>query len=315
MSQLSVFPLGLSPTELASLEAFCRLASRRTITWTVASTIDCATGVLALASSNDTLAACQHYQSVGGCILALDTGLTQGMRPVKGPLQLSGAFFAFDFFQRNGEANIALAAHLATQDLLQSFYTQYAPARAARPVAIAPALTPPPTQVQTVIAMQPKSEIRKLPTSPLSPKPGVLIVDDSQVAQKYMEKCLQSLGFASDLASSGDEALMMLSRHAYQYVFLDVNMAGLDGYQTCRAIKSFKGRASPPPGVFMTTSRVGTIDKIRGTLAGCDAYLTKPINSAHLSDLLSRLELVATLRKPEVGLAPLRNVGNGATQY
>lgn len=314
MTQLSVFPLGLSPTEVASLEAFCRLASRRTSTWNVASTIDSAVGVLALAGSSDKLAACQHYQSVGGCILVLDTGLSQGMQSVKSPLQLSGAFFVFDFFQRNGAANAALAAHLATQDLLQAFSIQATPAQTVRPVTVTQAEQPLPTVTQPAAAVQPKSDVRKLPIVPVNQKPGLLIVDDSQVAQKYMEKCLQSLGFASDLASSGDEALVMLSRHPYQYVFLDVNMAGLDGYQTCRAIKSFKGHASAPPNVFMTTSRVGAIDKIRGTLAGCDAYLTKPINGEHLSALLSRLELVATLRKPEMRVASLRNVGNGANE-
>jgi DNA-binding response OmpR family regulator len=65
-------------------------------------------------------------------------------------------------------------------------------------------------------------------------------------------------------------------------------MEGLDGYQTCRAIKQRKYSDGKPPVVVMLTSRGGTIDKIRGTLAGCDAYLTKPLNERDLIAVLAK---------------------------
>jgi DNA-binding response OmpR family regulator len=74
----------------------------------------------------------------------------------------------------------------------------------------------------------------------------------------------------------------------YKFVFLDVMMEGLDGYQTCRAIKQRKYSDGKPPVVVMLTSRGGTIDKIRGTLAGCDAYLTKPLNEHDLIAVLAK---------------------------
>jgi two-component system, cell cycle response regulator len=67
-------------------------------------------------------------------------------------------------------------------------------------------------------------------------------------------------------------------------------MQGLDGYQTCRAIKSNKARRGPPPVVVMLTSRGGTIDKIRGTMAGCDAYMTKPLNEKQLTAVLTKFD-------------------------
>ena len=314
MTQLSMLPLGFSSKEVENLNAFCRLASRRAITWSVVSTIDKASGVLAKASSADALAACQHYQSAGGCILVLDTGLTQGMKSVRGPLQLSGAFFAFDYFQRNSKANAALLAHIATQDLLQSFPRASSGPQTRQLTTAAQADRFQTTVPQPETALLTKPGIRLLPVALLNQKPEVLIVDDSQVAQKYMENCLLSLGVASDLACSGDEALVMLSRQAYKYVFLDVNMAGLDGYQTCRAIKSYKGHPCAPS-VFITTSRVGAIDKIRGSLAGCDAYLTKPLDPSQLSELLSRLTLVANARPTEQRQASPRAVGTGTTNF
>jgi DNA-binding response OmpR family regulator len=67
-------------------------------------------------------------------------------------------------------------------------------------------------------------------------------------------------------------------------------MAGLDGYQTCKAIKNNKARRGPPPVVVMLTSRGSTIDKIRGTMAGCDAYLTKPLNDKRMASVLAKYD-------------------------
>jgi two-component system, cell cycle response regulator len=64
---------------------------------------------------------------------------------------------------------------------------------------------------------------------------------------------------------------------------MDVNMPGLDGYQTCKMIKRRaypRGRNAPI--VAMLTSRGGMVDKMRGTLSGCDLYLTKPLQQEDL---------------------------------
>jgi DNA-binding response OmpR family regulator len=116
----------------------------------------------------------------------------------------------------------------------------------------------------------------------------ILVVDDSDIALKFMRNRLTRFGFRTDLANSGEEALGRLGVRPYKFVFLDVMMDGLDGYQTCRAIKQRKYGDEKPPIVVMLTSRGGTIDKIRGTLAGCDAYLTKPLNERDLIAILSK---------------------------
>ena len=116
----------------------------------------------------------------------------------------------------------------------------------------------------------------------------ILVVDDSDIALKFMRNRLTRFGFAADLVSSGEEALGRLNIRPYKFVFLDVMMEGLDGYQTCRAIKQRKYTNGRPPVVVMLTSRGGTIDKIRGTLAGCDAYLTKPLNERELINVLAK---------------------------
>ncbi len=116
----------------------------------------------------------------------------------------------------------------------------------------------------------------------------ILVVDDSDIALKFMRNRLSRFGFHADLVSSGEEALGKMNTKPYKFVFLDVMMEGLDGYQTCRAIKQRKYSDGGPPVVVMLTSRGGTIDKIRGTLAGCDAYLTKPLNERDLIAVLAK---------------------------
>lgn len=116
----------------------------------------------------------------------------------------------------------------------------------------------------------------------------ILVVDDSDIALKFMRNRLTRFGFRTDLANSGEEALGRMNVRPYKFVFLDVMMEGLDGYQTCRAIKQRKYAEGKPPVVVMLTSRGGTIDKIRGTLAGCDAYLTKPLNERDLIAILAK---------------------------
>lgn len=106
----------------------------------------------------------------------------------------------------------------------------------------------------------------------------ILVVDDSDVALRFMQTRLRRFGFKVHLARSGEEALERLLERQFEFVFLDVMMQGMDGYQACKSIK----RSACPPGlrtpvVVMLTSRASAVDKIRGTLAGCDAYLTKPL--------------------------------------
>ena len=129
-----------------------------------------------------------------------------------------------------------------------------------------------------------------IPTSYAQKYDDILVVDDSDIALKFMQNRLTRYGFRAELVKSGEEALTRVATESYKFVFLDVMMEGLDGYQTCRAIKQRKYSSGRAPIVVMLTSRGGSIDKIRGGLAGCDAYLTKPLNEAELLKVLSKYD-------------------------
>jgi two-component system, cell cycle response regulator len=125
------------------------------------------------------------------------------------------------------------------------------------------------------------------PAAPRSDDDLILVVDDSDIVLRFMQARLQRFGYAVELATNGEEAVQMVQGKDYKFVFLDVMMPGIDGYQTCRLIKKKLDANGKPPTVVMLSSRGGSIDKIRGTLAGAAAYLTKPLNEAALLKVLA----------------------------
>ncbi len=115
----------------------------------------------------------------------------------------------------------------------------------------------------------------------------VLVVDDSLAVRKFMETKLAPYAFSVDFAESGEQAIGFTGERTYTCVFLDVILPGVDGYQVCKLIKGKKS-AGKPTAVVMLTSKSSPFDKIRGTMAGCDAYLTKPVDEDRLLEVISK---------------------------
>jgi CheY-like chemotaxis protein len=121
----------------------------------------------------------------------------------------------------------------------------------------------------------------------------VLVLEDSAIARKFLQLRLQRLGYRVMTSASGDDALDILEHHWFALVFADVMLGppgSIDGLQVCRSIKQ---RAAQPGGkptaVVLVTSLAGSSDRVRGSLAGCDVYLTKPLME---SDFIAALRQV-----------------------
>ncbi len=115
----------------------------------------------------------------------------------------------------------------------------------------------------------------------------ILVVDDSLAIRNHLRALLEAGGFAVSEADSVDAALKVLPQQSFDCVLMDVLMPGVDGYEGCRQIKSMlRGERSVP--VVMLTSKSSPFDRIRGKMAGCDAYLTKPIDPKQLGDVLAQ---------------------------
>jgi two-component system, cell cycle response regulator len=115
----------------------------------------------------------------------------------------------------------------------------------------------------------------------------VLVVDDNATVRKFMEAKLAPYGFRADFAESGEQAVGLTANNEYTCVFLDVVLPGIDGYQVCKLIKGNK-QAVKRTAVVMLTSRSSPFDKLRGSLAGCDEYLTKPVDENHLLEVIAK---------------------------
>jgi len=101
-----------------------------------------------------------------------------------------------------------------------------------------------------------------------------LVVDDSLAVRKQMELLLHAAKVRVSFAASGQEALSLVDREKFDFVFLDIAMPGIDGYKVCRAMR----RAHRELPIVMLTGKGSPLSRARGTMAGANAYLTKPVS-------------------------------------
>ncbi len=115
---------------------------------------------------------------------------------------------------------------------------------------------------------------------------AVMVVDPDIAARRYMAAKFIDLKYRVDYAESGEQALEMIKDHRYNAIFVETALPGIDGYEMCRIIKARPDRRRIA--VVFVSSRSSTFDRVKGAMAGCDAYLAKPIDQD---------KLVATLDK------------------
>ncbi|MBI1364762.1 MAG: PleD family two-component system response regulator [Alphaproteobacteria bacterium] len=108
----------------------------------------------------------------------------------------------------------------------------------------------------------------------------VLVVDDLEPNVKLLEAKLRAEYFDVISALSGREAIEKAKTEQPDIILLDVMMPGLDGFETCRIIKSTPETAHIP--VVMVTALEQQADRVAGLEAGADDFLTKPVEDIAL---------------------------------
>lgn len=101
----------------------------------------------------------------------------------------------------------------------------------------------------------------------------VLVVDDSQSVRKQLELELELFDVTVDFADSAASAFNLLKSNTYELALLDVVLPDKDGFQICKYIKSTDKETI----AIMLTGKATQTDKIKGSLAGCNDYLIKPV--------------------------------------
>ena len=134
--------------------------------------------------------------------------------------------------------------------------------------------------------------------APAQPAQGgtILIVDDMPANLEVVTSHLERRGYCAVVALSGDEGIERAEYVQPDLILLDVMMPRLDGFETCRRLKSNE-RTRDIPVIFMT-ALTDTTDKLAGFAAGAVDYVTKPLNGAEvLARIESHLALYALRRQ------------------
>jgi len=113
----------------------------------------------------------------------------------------------------------------------------------------------------------------------------VLVVDDNNINLQVASEILQRAGVRSDLASSGDEAVRMLSDRKYDAVLMDIQMPDMDGYQATALIRADDRHASLP--IIAMTAHAVAGYRERCLNMDMNDYVTKPINPETLYTVLA----------------------------
>lgn len=113
----------------------------------------------------------------------------------------------------------------------------------------------------------------------------ILVIDDDRANLTLIDKILTLNGFETVLVTSGEEGLLKIREEPSDVILLDIMMPGIDGYQICKRIKSDEATRLIP--VIILTALNSREDKIKGIEAGCDDFISKP---------LDRVELVTRIR-------------------
>lgn len=139
----------------------------------------------------------------------------------------------------------------------------------------------------------------------------ILVVDDIETNRRLLEARLSAEYFEVLQAADGEACLRAAAREHPDLILLDVMMPGLDGFETCRRLKSDPALRHIP--VIMVTALDQRQDRIKGLEAGADEFLTKPVDDvalfARVRSLLRLKSVMDELRLRESGANAVEDDG------
>jgi two-component system OmpR family response regulator len=129
----------------------------------------------------------------------------------------------------------------------------------------------------------------------------VLVVEDEVKLASVIRKALREQGMLADVAIKGEDALWMAGSTPYDVLVLDVNLPGIDGFETCGRLRA--GGVRTP--ILMLTARDTLDDRITGLDTGADDYLVKPFDFGELFARIRALD-----RRGPLERGPVLEVGD-----
>lgn len=113
--------------------------------------------------------------------------------------------------------------------------------------------------------------------------PRVLVADDNAINRKLIAKMLTKMGFESEMAENGLEALNAVQESRFDVVLMDLQMPQMDGLEATRQIRT-RGFLLP---IIAITADAMPDDQTRCAAAGMNDYLSKPVRASALEAALN----------------------------
>ncbi len=127
---------------------------------------------------------------------------------------------------------------------------------------------------------------------------NILLAEDSAVNQKVVAGMLEKEGHAVTLAGNGRAALAAVAAQGFDLVLMDVQMPEMDGLEATAAIRARQRRSGEHVPIVAMTAHALKGDRQRCLEAGMDEYLSKPIHSRDLLEVIDRALAVAAAAEP-----------------
>jgi two-component system cell cycle response regulator DivK len=114
-----------------------------------------------------------------------------------------------------------------------------------------------------------------------------LVVEDFEDSRFMMRRLLEMAGYSVLEASDGEEAVELAVAERPELILMDLSLPKLDGLAATRRIRQHRGLSQVPIVAVSAHDSLGS--RTEALVAGCDEYVTKPIDFDQLSSLLNRL--------------------------
>jgi two-component system alkaline phosphatase synthesis response regulator PhoP len=118
-------------------------------------------------------------------------------------------------------------------------------------------------------------------------KGKILVVDDEIYIVHILDFSLGIEGYEVMTALDGEQALAKVSQEKPDLIVLDIMMPKLDGYETCKALKSNPGTKDIP--VILLSAKGRNVDQKVGFEVGADDYITKPFSPRKLVERINAI--------------------------
>lgn len=115
---------------------------------------------------------------------------------------------------------------------------------------------------------------------------AILIVDDNAVNLKLLRITLTVAGYEVRTAADAEQAIAVLASFRPRLIMMDIQLPGMDGLDLTRRLKA--DPATRDAVVLAVTAYAMKGDEQRALDAGCDGYITKPIDTRGLAEMVAR---------------------------